>query len=92
LPANSLNQGSLAAYASKIVRAAVPEVIVEKRQAADEFGPWDSEEDEFGSWVDKREPHHTEAQVAAKKAAAAASSNANNASGSTKSCNNNRKR
>ena len=27
-------------------------------QAADEFGPWDSTEDEFGSWVDKREPHH----------------------------------
>ncbi|KAH8805140.1 hypothetical protein F5884DRAFT_902211 [Xylogone sp. PMI_703] len=36
----------------------------------DEFGPWDSEEDEFGSWVDKREPHHTEAQIAAKEAAA----------------------
>ena len=34
----------------------------------DEFGPWDTTEDEFGSWVDKREvkrrePHHTEAQV-----------------------------
>jgi hypothetical protein len=38
-------------------------------QAPDEFGPWDSEEDEFGSWVDKREPHHTEAQIAAKEAA-----------------------
>ena len=41
-----------------------------KAQAPDEFGPWDSEEDEFGSWVDKREPHHTEAQIAAKEAAA----------------------
>ncbi|RAO73516.1 uncharacterized protein BHQ10_009528 [Talaromyces amestolkiae] len=40
-------------------------------QEADEFGPWDTTEDEFGSWVDKREPHHTEAQIAAKKAAAA---------------------
>ena len=40
-------------------------------QAPDEFGPWDSETDEFGSWVDKREPHHTEAQIAAKNAAAA---------------------
>ena len=39
-------------------------------QAPDEFGPWDTEEDEFGSWVDKREPHHTEAQIAAKEAAA----------------------
>lgn len=39
--------------------------------APDEFGPWDSEEDEFGSWVDKRGPHHTEAQIAAKEAAAA---------------------
>jgi hypothetical protein len=43
--------------------------------APDEFGPWDSDEDEFGSWVDKRdveirEPHHTEAQIAAKKAKA----------------------
>jgi len=65
---------------------------LEKRQAADEFGPWDSDEDEFGSWVDKREPHHTEGQVAAKKAAAAASSNANSASASTKSCNRNKKR
>ncbi|EED15881.1 conserved hypothetical protein [Talaromyces stipitatus ATCC 10500] len=40
-------------------------------QEPDEFGPWDSTEDEFGSWVDKRDPHHTEAQIAAKKAAAA---------------------
>ncbi|KIW35370.1 uncharacterized protein PV07_02068 [Cladophialophora immunda] len=39
-------------------------------QAPDEFGPWDSTEDEFGSWVDKRSPHHTEAQIAAKEAAA----------------------
>lgn len=39
-------------------------------QDPDEFGPWDSTEDEFGSWVDKREPHHTEAQIAAKEAAA----------------------
>ena len=44
--------------------------------APDEFGPWDTTEDEFGSWVDKRDikargPHHTEAQVAAKKAKAA---------------------
>ena len=36
--------------------------------APDEFGPWDATEDEFGSWVDRRdveirEPHHTEAQV-----------------------------
>jgi hypothetical protein len=38
-------------------------------QEADEFGPWDSTEDEFGSWVDKREAHHTEAQIAAKEAA-----------------------
>jgi hypothetical protein len=37
----------------------------------DEFGPWDSDSDEFGSWVDKREAHHTEAQIAAKKAKAA---------------------
>ncbi|RFU35021.1 hypothetical protein B7463_g1282, partial [Scytalidium lignicola] len=36
---------------------------------ADEFGPWDAEEDEFGSWVDKREAHHTEAQIKAKEAA-----------------------
>ncbi|EXJ76930.1 hypothetical protein A1O3_10087 [Capronia epimyces CBS 606.96] len=43
----------------------------QRRQAPDEFGPWDSEEDEFGSWVDKRSPHHTEAQIAAKEAAAA---------------------
>ncbi|OAP59441.1 hypothetical protein AYL99_06739 [Fonsecaea erecta] len=40
-------------------------------QAPDEFGPWDSTEDEFGSWIDKRSPHHTEAQIAAKEAAAA---------------------
>ncbi|KAI9708739.1 MAG: hypothetical protein M1820_003694 [Bogoriella megaspora] len=41
------------------------------RQAPDEFGPWDSTEDEFGSWVDKRGPeaHHTEAQIAAKEKA-----------------------
>ena len=46
-----------------------------KRDAAtpppDEFGPWDSDADEFGSWVDKREAHHTEAQIAAKNAAKA---------------------
>ncbi|MCJ1233599.1 hypothetical protein MMC14_001557 [Varicellaria rhodocarpa] len=40
--------------------------------APDEFGPWDSTEDEFGSWVDKREAHHTEAQIAAKEAKAKA--------------------
>ncbi|MCJ1352139.1 MAG: hypothetical protein MMC33_002123 [Icmadophila ericetorum] len=44
--------------------------------APDEFGPWDSTEDEFGSWVtprevEAREPHHTEAQIAAKEKAAA---------------------
>lgn len=44
---------------------------VRSPQEADEFGPWDSTEDEFGSWVDKRSAHHTEAQVAAKQAAAA---------------------
>ncbi|KAL7931201.1 hypothetical protein V8C35DRAFT_310658 [Trichoderma chlorosporum] len=42
----------------------------------DEFGSWSDkrdvvpEDDEFGSWADKREPHHTEAQIAAKEAAA----------------------
>jgi hypothetical protein len=43
-----------------------------KRQPPDEFGPWDQDCDEFGCWTDpveKREPHHTEAQIAAKKAA-----------------------
>jgi hypothetical protein len=48
-------------------------------QAPDEFGPWDSEVDEFGSWVDKREPHHTEAQIAAKEAAAKKKTNARDA-------------
>ena len=43
--------------------------------APDEFGPWDSTEDEFGSWVtprevEAREAHHTEAQIAAKEAKA----------------------
>lgn len=47
-------------------------------QEADEFGPWDSTEDEFGSWVDKREAHHTEAQIAAKEAAAAKKAAKNN--------------
>lgn len=39
---------------------------------ADDIGT-DTEEDEFGSWADKRDPeaHHTEGQIAAKKAAAA---------------------
>jgi hypothetical protein len=38
----------------------------------DEFGPWDSTEDQFGSWLKREaepEPHHTEAQIAAKNAA-----------------------
>ena len=51
------------------------------RQAPDDFGPWDSTEDEFGSWVTPRDaeaeadPHHTEAQIAAKKKAQAAKGN-----------------
>ena len=53
------------------------------RQAPDEFGPWDSTEDEFGSWVTPRdaeaEPHHTEAQIAAKKAKAAKGNTARDA-------------
>lgn len=49
-----------------------------KAQAPDEFGPWDAEEDEFGSWVDKREAHHTEAQIAAKNAAGRGKKKANN--------------
>lgn len=39
-------------------------------QAPDEFGPQDTEEDEFGSWVNKREPYHTKAQIATKEATA----------------------
>lgn len=49
-----------------------------RRQEADEFGPWDSTEGEFGSWLDKREPHHTEAQIAAKEAAGKGKGNKNN--------------
>ena len=64
--------------------------MVEKRQAPDEFGLWDSTEDEFGSWVDKREPHHTEAQIEAKQQAAAASVAASSSPSGT--CNNNKKR
>ena len=56
--------------------AAKGDVTARDVPAPDEFGPWDADEDEFGSWVDKRdveerEPHHTEAQIAAKKAKAA---------------------
>lgn len=49
--------------------------------AADEFGPWDSDEDEFGSWINKREAHHTEAQIAAKNAAKGSSAQSNAAQG-----------
>jgi hypothetical protein len=66
-----------------MVRSALPEVIAEKRQAPDEFGPWDSDEDEFGSWVNKRSPHHTEAQIAAKNAAAGNAGSGNTGSGNT---------
>jgi len=57
--------------AKEAAAAGKPKKNNHPRQAADEFGPWDSTEDEFGSWLDKREPepHHTEAQIAAKEAA-----------------------
>lgn len=60
-----------AQIAAKEAAAAKQNQAREAVPPPDEFGPWDSTEDEFGSWVDKRDAHHTEAQIAAKEAAAA---------------------
>lgn len=50
-----------AQIAAKEAKAASSKSDKRDAQAADEFGPWDSDVDEFGSWVDKkREAHHTE--------------------------------